>query len=79
MLLETGAPGPYVVAGQGAGSHHGHARCGLHKPIVPGDPLLPATPICPHVLLLLQTAEQASCRVLETVNFGRQAKKEQWL
>ena len=42
-------------------------------------PLLPATPIYPHVLLLLQTAEQASGRVLETVNFGRQAKKEQWL
>lgn len=39
MLLETGAPGPYVVAGQGTGSHHRHARCGLHKPIVPGDTL----------------------------------------
>lgn len=66
-----------MVAGQGSGSHSGRARCGLHKPIVPGDPLLPATPICPHVLLLQQTAQQASGRALETANFGRQAKKEQ--
>lgn len=66
-----------MVAGQGTGSHSGRARCGLHKPIVPGDPLLSATPIYPHVLLLQQTAEQTSGRALETANFGRQAKKEQ--
>ena len=34
-IQETGARGPYVVAGQGTGSHSGCARCGLHKPVVP--------------------------------------------
>ena len=33
----------------------------------------------PSSVALIQRAEQASGRVLETVNFGRQAKKEQWL
>lgn len=69
--------GPRAVCGCRAGHWVTQRLCPLRSAQArcPRDPLLPAIPICPHVLLLRQTAEQASGRVLETANFGRQAKK----